>query len=532
LTDAQARDVLRTRLLPFVVMPGKVLYAAAGDFAFETARNGGHEIIACAHPVDMLAALGEVFGKQILHNASQHLKETKPEYSAARRLTPVQAGTLLGFAIFIVAALWFAPARAATIGAAVFAAIFLAVVAMRLAALLAGVEKPLPRDEMLAGDELPIYTVLVPLFREIGVIDQLLTGLRALNYPPRRLDIKLILEETDTQMRQVVQQLALAPHFDVIIVPDGKPQTKPKALNYALHFARGELVVIFDAEDIPEPNQLLMAARTFALGPDELVCLQARLTYYNANENWLTRQFAIEYAVLFDVVLPFLASWHMPLPLGGTSNHFKMTALRRLGGWDPHNVTEDADLGLRLARFGWRADVLGAATFEEANSQLGNWISQRARWLKGWMQTWFVHMRHPLKTMRQLGLLGFFSMQVIVAGIVVSTLVHPFFLLAIIWDLVFASGSGQSRSWPLMLLTGTGLAVFVSGYVVMMLAGLVALRRRGLQAIGWSILAMPVYWLLMSVGGWLAVKQFITQPFHWNKTRHGLSRFNPRRSRR
>jgi len=316
----------------------------------------------------------------------------------------------------------------------------------------------------------------------------------------------------------------------VIVVPDAKPQTKPKALNYALHFARGELAVILDAEDVAEPDQLRHSAETFATAPPELVCLQARLTFYNANENWLTRQFTIEYAVLFDLVLPLLASLGMPLPLGGTSNHFRMNALRQLGGWDPFNVTEDADLGIRLARFGWRADMLDSSTFEEANNAFGNWLAQRARWLKGWIQTWFVHMRHPLTLWRQLGTAGFLIVHIIMAGIVISTLVHPFFLGLIIWAVATGSLFSVEPSGLETLLTGTGLAVFITGYGVTLGAGLVALRLRGLQNLYLSVLAMPVYWLLISVGGWLAVKQFITHPFHWNKTTHGLSKLNRRQN--
>ncbi|HFC04172.1 MAG TPA: glycosyltransferase, partial [Rhizobiales bacterium] len=322
-------------------------------------------------------------------------------------------------------------------------------------------------------------------------------------------------------------EIDLPPQFEIIIVPEAMPQTKPKALNYALHFARGDLVVIFDAEDIPEPDQLRKAAETFAAAPPELVCLQARLTFYNANENWLTRQFTIEYAVLFDLVLPFLASFGLPLPLGGTSNHFRIKALRQLGGWDAHNVTEDADLGIRLARFGWRADVLDSSTFEEANNSFGNWLPQRARWLKGWIQTWFVHMRHPVDLWRQLGPAGFLVFQTLMAGIVVSTIVHPFFLAAIIWALFTGTLLPLEPTSLDTLLTGIGLAVFTSGYAVTLGAGHIALGLRGLGRLRVSVFAMPVYWILISIGGWLAVKQFITHPFHWNKTSHGLSKRGP-----
>jgi len=297
-----------------------------------------------------------------------------------------------------------------------------------------------------------------------------------------------------------------------------------------LHFARGDLAVILDAEDVAEPDQLLRAVDVFAAAPPDLVCLQASLTFYNANENWLTRQFTIEYAVLFDLILPLLASFGMPMPLGGTSNHFRMSALRQLGSWDPFNVTEDADLGLRLARFGWRAEVLDSSTFEEANNSFGNWLAQRARWLKGWIQTWLVHMRHPIILWRQLGMTGFLIVQIIMAGIVVSTLAHPFFLGLIIWAVATGSLLPVESTALGTFLTGTGLAVFITGYAVTMAAGFVALRLRGLHNLRLSVLAMPIYWLLISIAGWLAVKQFITHPFHWNKTAHGLSKLNRRQN--
>ena len=529
LTNNQAIDALKSRLLPLVFTLGKVHYAAAGQHGVNTGRDRKVSIVAQADPDQMLHAFQVVFGKQLLHNARFYLRDTYPNYSAAKRLTVSQVIGLVLAVIAVCIGVAFKPVLTVNIGVAVFSLIFLSVVSLRLAAILP-VKKPKRFvEQKLSDNQLPVYTVLVPLFKETGVVHQLITGLNALDYPPEKLDIKLVLEVDDKAMIAALSEIPLRHHFEVIIVPKGKPQTKPKALNYALQFSRGELVVIFDAEDIPQPNQLRLSAEKFAASPKELVCLQAKLTFYNANENWLTRQFTIEYAVLFDLVLPMLASMSLPLPLGGTSNHFRMQALRRLGCWDPFNVTEDADLGIRLARFGWFADVLDSSTFEEANNDLANWMSQRARWLKGWIQTWFVHMRNPVQLWKQLGGVGFITMQVIMAGIVVSTLVHPIFLVITIW----AIGSGQflpiEQNWWVVLVSGTGLAVLLVGYGVTLFAGWLALGKRGLGQLWPSVLAMPVYWLLISVGGWLALKQFITHPFHWNKTKHGISKVIPRR---
>lgn len=529
LTNPQARDALRTRLLPFIFMPGETLYVAADDRAMVLAERRKAEVVARTCNEDLLWAFQRAFGKQILFNARFHLASDTPVYSASKRLTAAQVMFLTALAGCLVAGLWLAPAKTVFVASALFAAMFLAVVGLRLASALPVDERLAPQRQPLADAELPGYTLLVPLFRETGVIHQLLSGLLALDYPLSKLDIKLILEQSDEETCRAIGRLSLPPHFEVIVVPEAKPQTKPKALNYALHFARGDLVTIFDAEDIPEPDQLRLAAETFAAAPPDVVCLQARLTFYNARENWLTRQFAIEYAVLFDLVLPFLASFKMPLPLGGTSNHFRINALRELGAWDPYNVTEDADLGIRLARFGWRADVLASSTFEEANTAVGNWMAQRARWLKGWIQTWFVHMRHPVTLWRQLGSSGFLMVQILMAGIVISTLLHPFFLAVIIGQLASGSLFPASPSNLTALVTGAGLAVFVSGYAVTLGAGLMALRMRGLDKLWPAIFAMPIYWLLISVAGWLAVKQFITHPFHWNKTMHGLSKLQRKR---
>ena len=120
----------------------------------------------------------------------------------------------------------------------------------------------------------------------------------------------------------------------MLVVPDGKPRTKPRALNYALQFATGDYLVIYDAEDRPDPDQLRKAAGRFRDAPREVVCLQARLTFDNASENWLSKQFAIEYASLFAGILPMLDAARLPLPLGGTSNHFRTRRAaqdRRLG---------------------------------------------------------------------------------------------------------------------------------------------------------------------------------------------------------
>ena len=265
---------------------------------------------------------------------------------------------------------------------------FAAVVLVRLVAL---VEVARPRsqanDPPLADAALPRYSVLVPVFDEAEILPSLIDGLARLDYPPAKLDIVLVLEEADLATKAAMIALRLPANMRLVVVPDGMPRTKPKALNYAMQFTNGEYIVVFDAEDRPEPDQLRRAAAVFASSPAGLACLQARLNIYNVGDSWFTRQFTVEYSALFDAILPALDRLGLPVPLGGTSNHFPRAVLEEIGGWDPFNVTEDADLGIRLARLGWHTAILDSTTWEEAPQCAGQWLRQRTRWLKGWLQT-------------------------------------------------------------------------------------------------------------------------------------------------
>jgi len=389
--------------------------------------------------------------------------------------------------------------------------------------LLPPVQRPGELVPATAEIDWPVYSILVPLFRETAVLDQLMAALRLLRYPEDRLDIKLILEADDIVMQRAVAGLALAHHYEVIVVPAGLPQTKPRALNYALQFCRGELLTIYDAEDIPEPDQLEKAAMHFAAAPPGLACLQAQLSFYNPAENWLTRQFTAEYATLFGELLRTLDNHNLPLPLGGTSNHFRVKVLREVGAWDAWNVTEDADLGLRLARLGYGTGVLDSITYEEANMRLGNWLSQRARWLKGFLVTWLVHMRQPLQLMREVGPAGFWASQALTLGVFVSALLHPLCMLATVILAVLYPALPQGTGLGYVLLSGVNLSVLMAGYAVSIMLTRRALRRRGISGWRGTLATVPLYWMLMSCAGWMALWQFLVRPFHWNKTEHGLS---------
>lgn len=524
LTPEDLTEALRFRYLAIAWEPGRALYVAADEAGERRARALGRPVIGRVPPHALAAALEAVYGRALVEEASWDLAHTMPRFSAFHRLTPAQAGVLGLLGAALAAACYLAPGMAGLTLAFVAAVFFLAVIGLRLFALFPPSGRSGWHPATLTSAQLPVYTVLVPLYRETNVLRRLIASLEAIRYPRERLDIKLILEESDIYMRRAVARLALKPPFEVLTVPCHGPRTKPKALNYALAFARGDLVTIFDAEDIPEPGQLLHAARLFAAAPPEVVCLQAHLAFYNPGENWLTRQFAGEFAMQFDLLLPVLAGLRLPLPLGGTSNHFRRPALERIGGWDAHNVTEDADLGIRLARMGYEATTFAATTYEEANCAPGNWLWQRARWLRGWLQTWLVHTRRPVVLWKELGPAGFCVTQTLMLGILVSALAHPLFLGWTIWR--FTSGSffpppGHALAF---VMTTLSLAVLLTGYGVSATALIEGLRRRRLVRLWPSVLTMPVYWLLISLGSWLAVWQFIHRPFYWNKTRHGLTR--------
>ncbi len=371
-----------------------------------------------------------------------------------------------------------------------------------------------------ACERLPVYTLLVPLLHEAELLPGLMAALARLDYPPSRLDIKLVLEACDPATIAAARALDLPGNVDIIVVPDVPPRTKPKALNYALNFARGDYVVVFDAEDRPEPHQLREALHAFRVGADNLACVQARLNCYNPHENWFTRQFTIEYSSLFDAVLPALERLALPIPLGGTSNHFRMDLLRRAGGWDSYNVTEDADLGMRLARLGLQCGTLAATTYEEACARPGQWLRQRTRWLKGWMQTYLVHMRHPIRLLRDLGGRRFWAFQVLIGAQIVSALAHPLFMGVLAVELLRGGAFLQPESVFGGLFWGLALFNLGFGYLVSMALGALTLRVRGLRGLFGALLFMPVYWFLVSFAAYRALWQFLRRPHEWEKTEH------------
>lgn len=456
-----------------------------------------------------------------LHAAVNGLRLSTPDLSAGMPTWIWQKRALFGAAtaLMITAAISLAHALFAL--AAILAVPFFCVVALKSAALWHTASR-LGRTAALIEPEpavLPRYSLLIPLYDEAAVVPDLIAAIGRIDYPADSLEVFLVLEDVDLHTRAAVGALALPRHVSVVVVPDGQPRTKPRALNYALRRATGDLVVVYDAEDMPEPDQLRRAAARLAANPG-LGCLQARLNVINDGETWLTRQFAIEYTALFDCLLPTLERLNLPVPLGGTSNHFSKAILEQVGGWDPFNVTEDADLGIRLARKGYRVEVLGSTTWEEAPANYRTWRNQRTRWLKGWMQTYLVHMRRPLATARDLGWLRFFGLQVLMGGLILSALVHPWFYAAAIWE-AFAGPWAILEPGPVSnAVRVIAFANLVLGYVTGVALGAIAVAGRGRYRLARSALLMPAYWLLISMAAYRALYQLATSPYDWEKTPH------------
>lgn len=375
-----------------------------------------------------------------------------------------------------------------------------------------------PEVPLLEDADLPVYTVLLPLRDEAHMVRQLGNAIRDIDYPPEKLEVLFLVEQRSPETVVAVVGELHDPRFELLLVPDAPPRTKPKALNYALPFVSGEHVVVYDAEDIPEPSQLRRAASTFAQRP-QVACLQAELVVDNAGENWLTSLFAGEYAGQFGLMLPLLARLGLPMPLGGTSNHFRTSALREIGGWDPFNVTEDADLGVRLARRGMATDIIDSRTAEEAPVHFRSWLTQRTRWMKGWMQTFIVHNGHPRELLRDLGWKGFASFQVYVGSMILSGPLHTLFVASVV-----ATTLAQGLIFDVWFaLTCLITLIGYGGPAALVVAGLRRLGRSDLIAIQ---LLLPFYWVLHSIAGTRALHELLTRPYFWAKTRHGETRMS------
>lgn len=419
----------------------------------------------------------------------------------------------------------FAPLQTFFAVALLLGPLFLGLILLRLAASMERAMPDLWRTQRWRPDDsrLPVYTVAVPMYREEAVLRQMLKALSQLDYPPSKLDIRLLVEADDAGMQAELARLSLPPHVTVTIVPPGQPRTKPRALNLALLEARGTLFTIFDAEDIPDPQQLRLAAARFSRAPDDLACLQARLVIDHAEEGLLPALFALEYAGLFEVLNPGLLRAGLPIMLGGTSNHFRTAVLRTLGGWDAWNVTEDADLAVRLVRAGYRIGDLPSDTREEAPVTLKAWLKQRSRWIKGYMQTAVTHARAPLRLLREAGFAATFAFASLAVGTIVSALGYPIFAVATVF--AYWEGSLFAPANALVTLTSAfALAIWLFGTLALFLPPAIGALRRRDPGLLLLLPLLPLYYGLVSVAAWMAFYDYFNRRFAWNKTEHGLAR--------
>jgi hypothetical protein len=470
-------------------------------------------------PTALRGAIVHRLKGELLQQAVSGLFATYPDLSARSTANAWQGATLGALAVLLPTALIVWPSDtifALHLSASLF---FLSTAWLRVAAAsVAFPREPAVLTNLEAG-ETETYSVMVALYQEADVVPDLLNTLLALDWPRSRLEIKLVCEEDDSTTLEALRSHALPSWFEIVEVPVAMPRTKPKALNYAFQLCTGRYVAIYDAEDRPDPQQLREARRAFARLPLDVGCLQAPLDIANARENHLTALFAMEYRALFRGLLPWLSNHQLVVPLGGTSNHFRREALEGVMAWDAYNVTEDADLGMKLYRLGYRVEMITRPTLEDAPAQLDVWLRQRTRWFKGWMQTWLVHMRNPLKLFRELGLVSYLVSQILFAGMFLSALLHAFivfFMIGIVLKLAAVS-TLSSRELMLLAIDGSNILAGYGGLILLAYRSTRPSERKGF----WGVAArIPVYWLAMSAAAWRAAWQLWRRPHFWEKTPH------------
>ncbi|ORB25266.1 glycosyltransferase [Mycolicibacterium parafortuitum] len=369
-------------------------------------------------------------------------------------------------------------------------------------------------------DQLPMYTVLVPAYDEPEVVANLIAAMKNLEYPADKLQVLLLLEADDAATIAAARATAESEAITILLVPPAEPRTKPKACNFGLFYATGDIVTIYDAEDLPESLQLRRVAVAFDRLSDDVACVQAELAYHNGRQNVLTGWFTAEYALWFGFLLPGFMRRNSPIPLGGTSNHLRRSILDEIGSWDPFNVTEDADLGVRIAASGYRTAIIDSRTMEEANSDPVNWVRQRSRWYKGYLQTWLVHMRQPLALYRTIGLRSLIRFNLVMAGTPIVTVLNLiFWLITVLWFLGQPTLIGAVFPWFIYF---PALCALVLGNFATLYMNLITLCEDDRPDLLGPALTVPLFWLMMSIAATKGVYQLIRRPSYWEKTFHGL----------
>lgn len=495
---------------------------------------------------DISQAVTRYCRSRLLFNAAEELAATAPDKSAKPGLALWQKILSIVLIVGLIGGMIWASATTVIILLVLANIFFLLAVLFRTfvaivgavqrhddavaAAAIAKASRGRPSAARTPDSDLPRYTILVPVFHEANVISQVLQHISELDWPHSKLQVLILMEEEDTVTLQACKAAAPPEFVTLLTIPEGTPMTKPRACNFGLMFADGEYLVIFDAEDRPERNQLRKAHEAFqraaittapahAASNRPLVCVQAALNYFNSRQNVLTRMFTLEYSTWFDGMLRGMEVFRFPLPLGGTSNHFRTDLLRQLGGWDPYNVTEDADLGMRAATAGFRISTIDSTTWEEACSEIPAWIRQRTRWIKGYMVTALVNARYPVKFARSAGVRSIFTTFALIASTPLLFLSYP-----VVWGFTILTYIGvkfTALELPPLFAQAAIWNALVGNLVVIVLAAWAGWRRQGWRLAGYAVFN-PVYWFLHAWAAWRALVLLILKPFNWEKTPHGL----------
>ena len=469
----------------------------------------------------ILTHISTLYGAELAQKAAKRV----PAAQSCRGWDPEATGRKkMAFVLLalLCAALLLAPLWTITIGMLIAFITLLMSTTLKVAALIArlcqlGEATPAAQPTAFA---MPKVSVLVPLLREEEIAGKLIQRLTRLTYPKSLLEVVLVLEESDTITRATIARTPLPHWISVIEVPDANNlTTKPRALNYALDFCRGSIIGVWDAEDAPEPDQIEKVVMRFQDAPDNVACLQGVLDYYNSRTNWLSRCFTIEYAMWWRVVLPGVARLGLVIPLGGTTLFFRRSILEELCGWDAHNVTEDADLGIRLARMGYVTELIPTVTYEEANCRTWPWVKQRSRWLKGFLITWMVHMRSPRALLRDLGFVRFLGVQTLLLATFAQFACAPLLWSFWITLLGFQHPLSVTLGNPV---TAFMIWIFIGSEIINLLVSVIAVSRREHRHLMVYVLSMPFYYPLAALSAYKAIKEMVAEPFYWDKTQHGV----------
>ena len=517
-----AEQCLKHRVLPWRKVADRITVLAANVEDFLKVRDAltvlyGHVHLAIVTPAQMDRAFARLCHTTLMDNAELRTtaQDSCRDWDAGKAF---RWGSGVAMAILACLIVWPQTSFLILCGWAVFTLV-LNTALKTAAALFHLFPKPAEPTVAIAPQDLPIVTVMVPLFKERDIAGALVQRLSKIDYPTDKLDVCLVLEADDGTTQNALAQAELPYWMRAIRVPLGTLQTKPRALNYALSFARGSIIGVYDAEDAPAPDQIHKIANRFATAPPEVACLQGRLDFYNSHSNWLARCFTVEYAAWFRIILPGLERMKLAIPLGGTTLFFRRDVLESLGGWDAHNVTEDADLGIRLTRRGYRTEIIDSTTQEEANARVWPWVKQRSRWLKGYAITYGVHMRNPVRLWRDLGAWRFFGVQLLFMGTISQFLLAP--LLWSFWLMLLGLPHPLTGvlSQPVAI---TFASIFIVTEVInITVSALAVTSAKKRELIIWTP-TLHFYFPLAAIAAYKGVIELATKPFYWDKTSHGI----------